>query len=292
MSTLSAALAYARILGWPLIPSIGKVPAIPARKGGRGIKDATTSESIIRRWWREYPNANIALAAGVNWWAMDVDPDKGGDEALDELVERYGPLPRTVMQLSGGGGRHYLFQPVPGLRNWSGLTPSGRGIGKGIDVRTVGASIHAAPSVHPETGALYQWAPGLGPRDVPIQPAPRWLVMRASAPEPDPPAVVDGPPPELPHYAKAALAHACDVISIAGNGSQNGALNGEAYSIGRLVGGGVIEMADAERCLISAGMRMENFNTRRPWTRRQVEAIVKRALLAGALKPKRPQPRS
>src|SRR5438132_1209804 len=87
-------------------PDIGKHP-----RTQHGCKDATTDEATIRRWWTQWPEANIGIAtgAGSGLVVLDHDSYKGGDESLSELEHTYQPLPETVQQLTGGGGLQYFF---------------------------------------------------------------------------------------------------------------------------------------------------------------------------------------
>lgn len=173
---LKSALAYAGKWRWPVFPCIGKVPAI---RGGRGCLDATLDSELIRRWWeRQYPGANIGLAAGhvAGWWALDVDGDEG-EETLANLTRANGELPQTPEQFTGGG-RHLLFRFTDGtIRNAVRFAP-------GLDVRSTGGYIVASPSVHPRTGRRYAWSVDAHPSDTELAPAPRWLLalLRSMAP--------------------------------------------------------------------------------------------------------------
>ena len=75
-----------------------------------------TDPDQIRAWWRSRPDSNIGIRTGAESGliVLDVDPDHGGDESLAQLEALQGPLPATVQQRTGGGGRHYLFQH-PGI---------------------------------------------------------------------------------------------------------------------------------------------------------------------------------
>jgi hypothetical protein len=88
-----------------------------------GVKDATSDPSVIRAWWRRYPQANIATP--TCWCCvLDVDPRHGGDVTLAELERQHGLLPETAEVLTGGHGRHLYFEPVP--RNSDRRTASRR----------------------------------------------------------------------------------------------------------------------------------------------------------------------
>ena len=71
----------------------GKHPI--GRLAPRGCLDATADAEQIRRWWKQYPQANVAIATGGGLAVIDIDPRHGGDDAFDELVARMGRLPDT-----------------------------------------------------------------------------------------------------------------------------------------------------------------------------------------------------
>jgi putative DNA primase/helicase len=121
----------------------------------RGLKDATADPEQIKAWWRRWPHANIGIATGEvsNLLVIDVDPRHGGWESLEALMHRIGEVfPSTVEAITGGDGRHFLFQmPDADIRNSAGK------LGAGLDVRANGGYIVAAPSLH-ASGQRYRWA--------------------------------------------------------------------------------------------------------------------------------------
>ena len=169
------ALAYAR-RGWAVFPlkERSKQPLIPKKFGGKGLLDATRDEPTVREWWRKWPAANIGVATGGSsgFFVVDIDPGHGGEEALMALIEAHGGWPETVFSRTGGGGVHYLFRAVPGLRN----DQAGK-LGAGIDIRADGGYIAAPPSVHP-SGRLYAWDVDHHPDDLALAEAPAWLLER------------------------------------------------------------------------------------------------------------------
>lgn len=174
---ITAALRYAEF-GYPVFP---------CRRGSKkpitehGFKDASTDPARIEAWWREHPTANIGIAA-EGLLVVDIDgadspwpgdPDRSADLASAGAVAQ---TPR--------GGRHYLFRRPAGV-NW---TCSAGRIARGVDVRTDGGYIVAAPSERWQ--GAYQWLPGLELEDRPEQlpEPPAWLadeLDRASAPADD-----------------------------------------------------------------------------------------------------------
>lgn len=132
----------------------------------KGISEATSDKTRIRQWWTQWPSANIGLACGDRFFAVDVDPKNGGKQSLQKLEAEYGKLPDTVRALTGGGGTHLLFSV-------NGTPITGRiGLLPGIDIKSTGGYIVAPPSRH-ASGKLYQWDAEAS-RDLAQPPA--WLI--------------------------------------------------------------------------------------------------------------------
>jgi hypothetical protein len=148
----TCALAYAAH-GWPVCPlaSGTKVPALPKRLGGRGCLDATTDAEIVAEMWDRYPLGNIGVATGqaAGLAVLDVDPRHGGEEALAALVAAHGPVPAGPVAATPSGGRHHF------LRWRDELTCSAGQLGDGLDVRSDGGYVAAAPSV--TAAGAYAW---------------------------------------------------------------------------------------------------------------------------------------
>lgn len=168
---LSAALAYAEKLGWPVFPLVpgGKVP----RAGSNGHHAATTDPALIRKMWEDL-NSNIGIRCS-EFWAFDVDGIEGADWLRDRENE-HGPLPRTPRQITQSRGTHVLFlNPTDGRRvvNRSRFAP-------GCDTRSAEGYIVASPS----TGPLgeYSWDSDFHPLETEISEAPEWLLALVTAP--------------------------------------------------------------------------------------------------------------
>jgi KaiC/GvpD/RAD55 family RecA-like ATPase len=188
-SMVMMALAYAKRFAWPVFPvhrpifgadgqarcscrdfktcgSPGKHPI-----AAHGVKEATTDEATIKRWWERTPEANIGVAAGAGagFFVLDIDTAKGGDDSLLELQCTHGELPPTVEAITGSGGRHLLFRmPGVAIRNRVGFAP-------GLDTRSDGGYIVAAPSLH-VSRRRYAWEASSRPGEVDIATAPAWLL--------------------------------------------------------------------------------------------------------------------
>jgi putative DNA primase/helicase len=139
-----------------------------------GLKDATTDKAKIRQWWSRFPKANIGLRTGIDRTVLDVDPAKGGHETLATLEAKHGPLPVTPKVLTGGGGEHYHFTYVPGVRNSAGK------LGPGLDTRGEDGYVLGPPSNHISGGVYLEDV--LAPLyETPLAQMPPWLVALAMA---------------------------------------------------------------------------------------------------------------
>ncbi len=161
-----AAIAYARRRR-PIFPvGRNKKPTISKEEGGRGYLDATTDETTISRWWARWPHAGIGTPTGPSWFVLDVDDH----QALARLEVEHGPLPPTVEVATPRPGRHlYLLGEVT---NSDGALPGG------IHVRGNGGYVLLPPSPH-ELG-VYEWR--TAPDEVPVAPAPAWLLELLASP--------------------------------------------------------------------------------------------------------------
>jgi len=126
-----AALHYADALGWPVLPLHSVRNGVCTCRRGvncgspgkhphtrNGIKAATTDVRTIRQWWSRWPNANVAIAAGLaDLFVIDVDPAHDGRVSMNAAVKRLGKLPPHPKVRTGGGGWHLFFKhpggPVP-----------------------------------------------------------------------------------------------------------------------------------------------------------------------------------
>ena len=129
--------------------SIGKHP-----RSKNGVKDATHDPEAVKRIWTKYPTANIGIACGdeAGICVIDIDPIHGGNESLAILEKTHGNLPDTLRSRTGSGGQHIFFK-----YNGESYKNCNRGeIGAGIDFKTEGGYVVAAPSMH-LSGHKYQW---------------------------------------------------------------------------------------------------------------------------------------
>ena len=135
-------------------------------------EEASVDPEKVKEWWSKTPSANIGIPMGElsGLVALDVDPRHGGDKSLQALAKEYGPLPETITATTGSGGKHIIFKYTDALRLKNVV-----GFRDGLDVRTQGGLIVAAPSLH-SSGNRYSWDDGLSIFEHEAADMPNWLV--------------------------------------------------------------------------------------------------------------------
>lgn len=263
---LSAALSYAA-KGVHVFPQDrSKKPCIAAWPAA-----ATTAPGMVRSWWDEFPDANVAAVLGPsNLLVIDVDMHGAdGFARLADLEDEHGPLPSTLTSRTGGGGEHRYFRPPASCRYVN--------FGGGVELAAGRRAITLPPSVH-ATGAVYQWTDRAPLAELP----PTWAALMAP-PAPRRPAA---PPATAPDggtaYGVSALARELAVVRCAGSGTRNCVLARSAFNLGQLCAGGELEESHAVAALIAAGLVCG-------LPEREVLEVVHRCVRSGMGSPRAPE---
>jgi|GEM_PF-586542 len=134
---------------------------------------ATTDPEIIKRWWTNQPNANVAIRTGKvsNILVTDCDINDSGDGFLQ--LQAIDPEKRSIDdwqtgRAKTGSGGYHLYFACPA----EPLTIASKIDGKNIDLRCNGGYVAAPPSVN-GSGA-YQWIQH--PADGELMECPAWLI--------------------------------------------------------------------------------------------------------------------
>jgi hypothetical protein len=235
---LKGALHYAS-LGWQVIPlhaptqngcrcratdctRVGKHP-----RTRHGSKDASNDPDQIRRWFRDWPDANVGIATGAESGLVVLDVDDAGEcrgsDTLAGLLQTHNDSVSTMI-VSTGNGRHiYYRHPGGTLKNSAGQ------LGVGLDVRADGGYVVAAPSRH-MNGRTYTIE-----QDLEVEDLPDWL--RAMIAHPSNPYAIE-------------VVQPCGVPSCA-QIAEGGRNNGLYKLACRLRGREGMEQRDLERVLMS-----------------------------------------
>ena len=239
--------------GWHVFPCAvgGKQPALR----GNWQHHATTDPARIRAWWAARPY-NIGLACGPSGLVVvDLDVAKEPGQASGavafarlcaQAVQAGHPYPGETFAVgTPSGGRHLYFRspscPVP--NSASRLAPL-------VDIRASGGYV-VAPGSHVGSGH-YQARNTAAP--VPI---PGWLADQ----------LVRQPPPPVPRqvrftgvergtaYAMTALRDEALLVATAVDGTRHDTLNRAAFSLGQLVGSGLLPESAVVTSLADAARR-------------------------------------
>jgi bifunctional DNA primase/polymerase-like protein/AAA domain-containing protein len=142
------------------------------------VDAATVDPDQIRRWWAQWPKANVGVATGKGLVVIDIDNKKGKNgsasfAALDLPAESLD----TFTVETPSGGRHVYFKGPD-------VTNSRDDLGSGLDVRTAGGYVVGPGSTltdgvkEGQPGGVY--LPSMGRPDC-LQPAPDALTSRLLA---------------------------------------------------------------------------------------------------------------
>lgn len=270
---------YLAAMGWyvfPLVPG-SKRPAIKAWQ-----QRASTDRARIARCWAGGQPWNVGVACGPSRLVViDLDTGTDGPDGAAGLAalaaERGGPLPSTYTVTTPSGGRHLYYTTPPGvrLRNTAGqLAPH-------VDTRAEGGYVVGPGSILPACG--YELADDTDPA-----PLPAWLVQavleRATTPvrQPDSAAAMTHPHA----YGAAVLRRECQRVATAPSNQHNAVLSSAAYRVGRVIGGGLLDIATARAELLHAAAALITGDC--GCTTRETARVIDAGLTAGARNPRRP----
>jgi hypothetical protein len=197
-----------------------------------GVNDATTSPAQLERWWSRWPHANLGLATGVVFDALDVD-GPAGLAVLRQFARTVGLRLSGPVARTGGGGWHYWFRPT-GLGN----RPPRRL--DHVDWRGRGGAVLAPPSQH-VSGGTYRWLCGLDQAPLPEVPAALCALLDPDRPTTTRPVRTAGPVAAGHPYGRRVLAAELAALGQATPGHRNRTLNQTAFKVYRYVAGGLLD---------------------------------------------------
>jgi hypothetical protein len=158
---IDAALSYIAN-GFKIFPC--KLDKTPLTE--HGLKDATEIQIRVKELWTKYPDANIGVLTD-GYIVLDFDKKNGGLDSLTKMETDHGPLPKTRIHRTGGGGLHYIYKNPNGTNVRNTVAFAGY---SGVDIRANGGYIIGPPSIH-ASGNKYEVLD-----KSPIIPAPDWLI--------------------------------------------------------------------------------------------------------------------
>jgi hypothetical protein len=111
-ATLDGVLDLVARMGWRIFPSVGKIPAIK-----NWPNECSRDPDVIRRWWKEWPDAVPSVVTGPRNGIVVLDIDVGVDrngkpyngwESI-EAVFHWDTAPDTPHVITKRGGSHLYF---------------------------------------------------------------------------------------------------------------------------------------------------------------------------------------
>jgi putative DNA primase/helicase len=202
--------------------------------------------------WASEGNVGLRTGSPSGVIVIDVDAYKEGfdDHAFAALN-----LPATATAVTGRGGFHYYYRYVK-IPNTDGK------LGKHVETKCDGRQVVFPGSVSCETGKLYEWLEGHEPWNIALAELPPHIIDLLAKPDrPMPmnqsqqaPQPVSQPAnsAQIAKYVRMAVKFESNQVAKATVGERNDQLNSSAFSLGTLVGAGLLERQAAEDSLMQA----------------------------------------
>jgi Bifunctional DNA primase/polymerase, N-terminal len=206
------------------------------------------SVAETRDWLARFPGRNGVYVLGpiLGRFVLDLD-----DRAAADWVAQRGVPPTQTVRTRKGWHLHLAY---PDFKVYN---PVGQ-IYPGVDVRGFAGVAVAVGSVH-QSGFRYRWATSRSPQNIPLAPAPEWLLdwLRQYAAKRENVVHLEPRPFQgrVSAWARCAIDAELDQLRHAPDGTRNASLAHAAFKLGQLVGAGeadkteiraaVYEIADA-----------------------------------------------
>lgn len=133
--------------GFMPVPLVGKVPTLEGWQQAAVPDDAT-----IDGWCHDGKLRNVGLRTGDNGLVvLDFD----GLAGYQAFVQAFGPVADTRTVATGGGdGMHVYYRVLGDLPKSTGQLPVPGGK---VEIKAAGRQVVVPPSIHPDTGAFYEY---------------------------------------------------------------------------------------------------------------------------------------
>ena len=137
--------------GWSIIPLVGKRP--PKNFGWKRFQTERATLDDVRHWFDQSRDGftNIGIVTGAVSGITVVDCDTPADTAW--WKKNY--LATPLASKTGRGGAHLFYRanPYVPIGNRANI------LGRNIDIRGDAGYVCAPPSIHLDTGVVYEWRP-------------------------------------------------------------------------------------------------------------------------------------
>lgn len=135
------------------------------RLAPHGARDASRRPEVVGRWFSTFRWMNVGIVPGPSGLVvLDEDPRNFEIDSAPDVLGVIVDLPVTLTARTGGGGRHFYFADPERRARTRLLLP-------GLEIKAGRSLLVAPPSGH-KSGGSYHWLDV----DVPVAPAPEWLI--------------------------------------------------------------------------------------------------------------------
>lgn len=208
---------------------------------------ATTDPTQIRKWWRNWPEARVALITGkrngISVLDVDVKNGKDGLMSLATLGFEDHLTMTPLRTLTPSGGLHLFFAYKPDLKATVGK------IGPGLDVRNNGGFVIAPGSL--KDGMLYRVG---GEELAKGMPLPNWPEALTPAPQPErQPVEIQEASDFHREWALDYLKKRAAEVAATAEGGRQAALNDASLWAGGAGAHGALTRDDTAALLVGAG---------------------------------------
>jgi hypothetical protein len=240
-----------------------------------GFRRASNDPGAVFELWSYHPGPLVAIVTGAASGLDVVDVDTKHLAAQLRLHLNQSRLPATHTHRTRSAGYHFFFQ------HRAAMKCSVSHIAIGIDVRSDG-------------GYVIWWSYSEGEILNEASPAPRpdWLAELAG---PSPLKFTDKlapgrskrPLPKVGNaYGAKALQRAREIILHSRRGQQEHVIHRESFSIGSLVGAGILPQAVALSALIGIAGAVPSLDPAQPWRPGEIERKMRRGFKIGVAHPR------
>jgi hypothetical protein len=208
------------------------------------------TETEIRQWFKQVPNANVGLALG-DIVRIDVDGE-AGEALLRELCDE---MPVTVEFTSPSGGRGLLFRVPPGAKIKTTTKRKPEAIGKHQELRFQARGAQTVVPPSRLANCEWRWSPGRGINEVEIAFLPSRLIdlMAPANSQPKAPSVKNASSQiGRSAYGRAALKNECAKLAATPDGGRNDQLFKSSAALFSMVAGGELTADEVEANLLNA----------------------------------------
>lgn len=215
-----------------------------------------TLDEITRDWLsHQFGNGTTNIgalcgAASDNLLVFDFD-GMAGYEGFKEL---FPDLADTLTVATGSGNGMHVYYRAETLPKSTGQlsVPGGH-----VEIKANGRQVVVPPSIHPDTGALYEvhHHTDIKPlSEANLKRLQEWIAEHNEADRTYAPPPEDYQQSQTAHrkYAEAALNNEASLLALVTSGSRNEQLNKAAFALGQLVGAGHLMSDEVKRALFQA----------------------------------------